>query len=1035
MSYRVLYLWRSFFKKHSKALTFGFIALMFIACTSWWGYTCYKAKYNIDKRFSRQLSQIYNNIEQQGERFAFKGNTLTFWSDNTIPVDSSIVNDKYIVELKNGYYLHKAIFLDNYSTHYLYLIKRKYNISNNYVDNGFNSPFNLNENISIINTPTTYPITLNGKTIAYLEASVDCLSPSKEQYFILYIWLCVNIFLTVICLLSRIKIDIKKNSFKILLLSLLYIAFAFITFFVFSKNKNLSLKFYALHTDYQSIFSFVIVICTGFLVYYLSERILRLNYFTKYHIFKRLLVIFTICLIGGTIGEVSMFESQKEQVEQKAYSLMQQTKKDDFASLRTLLNGAAKDSVVHSFIKTKQYNKAEQYIDKYYLSLVQDAYHTGLLVFDNNDSMIVHPDNFPSRTIVYVYSRLSEAKKIDSLENFYVENEYFDNKAYLFCCPIEQGYLFFECAKKINSQNMNYSLLLENEPQTNQHFSYAKYVNNALVYSKGDREFALHKQPNLKGWVKKDNYYTYYLNDNQISFAVSCYLQLIYDLFAAVSLFFVVFICMAFTEYLIKNLPYLKNFSLNIKNSILLALLGSFIVSLIVIGFFSIRSIRNLNLKNNLDSLCQTTLSIRFEIENILQSKTSLTKDDILWLSNTFLTDINIFDTKGSLQITSQQDIFDKGFLLNKINNNAFEQLKHQDTYLIYRKENIAKSKFLASYCPIKNERGKIVAYLNIPFINQQKAMQDNINNMINNFCNMFLFWLNVAVVIFVFLTNLITKPIDIVKEKLSKVDLDKKNEKIKWKRNDEMGALVKSYNKMIDKIEDSSLLLKQQERESAWRELAKQVAHDIKNPLTPMKLSLQYLEQLHKQKPDLFDTKWQQIAPTLIAQIDAVSTVASELNNYSRPSVKKEKISLSNCIQTAINLYSARQDVQISFKPKEEFFVLGDSKLFIRIFNNLIKNAIQSFYNQDKGRIDVDIKPEQDKYIVSVKDNGCGIKTEDQSKIFSTHFTTKQDGGGIGLTIVKSILEAYNATISFKSKENIGTIFFITFDIYKPNK
>ncbi len=1029
MNYKVLYFWRMFFKKYSKVLTLGFLALMFLSCGLWWAYACYTAKYNINERFSKQLTRIYNNIEQQGERFAFKGNNLTFWSDNTIAVDSSILNNKYIVELKNGYYLHKAVFLDNYSTHYLYLIKRKYNISNSYVDNGFNTPFNLNENISIVNSPTIYPVTLNGKTIAYLEASADCLSVSKEKHFILYIWLCVNCFLTAIYLFSKFEIKIKKGYLKFLALFFIYVLFAITTFVVFNENKSLSLKFYVLSADYHSIFSFVIVICAGFLVYYLSERILRINYFTKYHILKRLLVIFIISLIGGTIGEIAMFKSQKEQVEQKAHYLMQQTKKDDFASLRTLLNGAAKDSTVSSLIKNNQYSAAEQYIDKYYLSLVQDTYHTGLLVFDEKDSMIVHPDNFPLRTIVYVYNRLFEAKKIDSLENFYVANENFDDKTYLFCCQIHQGYLFFECVKKINSQNMNYSLLLENEPQNNQQFSYAKYVNNALIYSKGDREFELHKQPNLKGWVKQDNYYTYYINDKQISFAVSCFLQLFYDLFAAVSLFFVVFICMSVIEYIVRNLPYLKNFSLNIKNSILLALLGSFVVSLVILGFFSIRSIRNLNIKNNLESLSQKTLSIRFEIENILQSKSNLTKDDIIGLSNTFLTDINIFDTKGNLLLTSQEDIFDKGFLLKKINNKAFEQLKQQDTYLIYQSESIAKSKFLASYCPIKNERGKVISYLNIPFINQQKAMQDNINNMINNFCNMFLFWLNVAVVIFLFLSNLITKPIDIVKEKLSKVDLDKTNDKIQWKRNDEMGALVKSYNKMIDKIEDSSLLLKQQERESAWRELAKQVAHDIKNPLTPMKLSIQYLQQLHEQKPDIFDAKWQQIAPTLIAQIDAVSTVASELNNYSRPSVKKEKISLSDCIQMAVNLYSSQEDVEINFRSKGKFFVLGDGKLFIRIFNNLIKNAIQSFYNQPKGRIDIDIQSKEDKYIVSIKDNGCGIKAEDQNKIFSTHFTTKQDGGGIGLTIVKSILETYNATIFFKSKENIGTIFFITFN------
>ena len=1022
-------------KIYGKKIIVGTLICMFVACGIWWFSKYYSIKYNIDKRFSKQITHIYNSIEDNGSRFAFKGDSLTFWSDNTIPVDSSILNNKKIIELKNGYYLHKVIFLGDNSTHYLYLIKSKYNITNQYINNYFAKPFDLNENVSIINSVTPYPIVLNGETIGYLEASKECLEPNETDYFILCVWLCINIFFTILYLLSRIKRWPKKRLKITLYIIIMYTFFALLAFLLFKANKQLNFKLYSNNIDFKGVLFFIIVVFAGFLVYYTSEKMLHINRRYKYYIIKQLGLIWLLAIIGGTIGEACSFYNNKEQIKQRAQKLMEQTKQDDFAGVRTLLWGASKDAYVDSLIINKNYDAAEEYISKYYLSLLHEKYHTGVLVFDNKDSMVVQPNYWPIRTIIYVSDRLSISKKIDSLDNFYVENENFDNKTYLYCANKDSAYIFVECMKKIISKNMNYSLLLDNTTDEENNISYAKYVNNVLIYSNGEREFQLHKKDNLSGWVESYNYYTYYINDKDVSFAVCGQMQLFYNLLGAISLFFLIYVSMFSTEHIIRKLPYVRSIRPNIKNSILLVLLGSFFICMFILGLFGIKSIHNLNVKNNLDTLREKTKSIQFEVEKLTSNNNPININDIISLSNSFLTDINIFDIKGNLKLTSQEEIFSKGYLLPKINSKALIDLKHQNTQLIYQEEQIGKSKFLASYCPIRNDRGKAVYYLNIPFINQQKAMRANINNMINNFANMFLFWLNIAVMLFIFLSNLITKPLDIIKEKLSKVNVDVKNDKIVWDKNDEIGELVKSYNRMIDKIEDSSILLKQQERQSSWRELAKQVAHDIKNPLTPMKLSIQYLQKLYIEKPDLFDKKWKEISPSLISQIETISTITGELNNYSRPSANREKVSLNQCIQAAVNLYSTKEDVKINFNEKNEYLTLGDKKLFIRIFNNLIKNAIQSFYDREYGKIDISIKEDNNKYIVSIKDNGSGIKHENQSKIFNTHFTTKQDGGGIGLTIVKSILESYDASIDFKSKENIGTVFYITFNVFKENR
>jgi two-component system nitrogen regulation sensor histidine kinase NtrY len=369
------------------------------------------------------------------------------------------------------------------------------------------------------------------------------------------------------------------------------------------------------------------------------------------------------------------------------------------------------------------------------------------------------------------------------------------------------------------------------------------------------------------------------------------------------------------------------------------------------------------------------------------------------------------------------------------VDNSALMRLKKKNTNMFYQQEKIGNSIFLASYCPITNEKGITVAYLNIPFINQQKTMDDNINNMVNNFANIFLFWINLSVIVFIFLSNIITKPLTMLKDKLNKLNIDEKNEKIIWEKKDEIGELIKSYNIMVDKIEESSYLLKQQERQSSWRELAKQVAHDIKNPLTPMKLSIQYLQKLYEEDKTLFDKKFKEISPSLINQIDTISNIASELSDYSKSSkTTNEKVDLDECVKTAINLFTNQDDetqIYYNISIPKPIFVKGDKKLFIRIFNNLLKNACEALYEEQDKKIEINIDRQDKKYIISIKDNGCGIKEENKDKIFNPHFSTKSEGNGIGLAIVKSILENYGGEINFVSKENEGTIFFITLDVF----
>ena len=240
----------------------------------------------------------------------------------------------------------------------------------------------------------------------------------------------------------------------------------------------------------------------------------------------------------------------------------------------------------------------------------------------------------------------------------------------------------------------------------------------------------------------------------------------------------------------------------------------------------------------------------------------------------------------------------------------------------------------------------------------------------------------------------------------------------------------------MVDKLEESTNLLKKEEREGAWREMAKQVAHDIKNPLTPMKLSIQQLQRLQNSDIVKFHERFQELSPALIEQINALAQIASEFSDYSKDKKSLNEVTdISECIRTAIEVFENQENISIRYNNESEdkVLVLGDKQQYIRIFNNLIKNAVQALYGQKDGIIEIELKQLNQECKITIKDNGYGISKENQAMIFSSEFTTKVEGSGLGLSIVKSIIEIVGGRIDFVSDEGKGTSFIIHLPIWKP--
>ena len=257
---------------------------------------------------------------------------------------------------------------------------------------------------------------------------------------------------------------------------------------------------------------------------------------------------------------------------------------------------------------------------------------------------------------------------------------------------------------------------------------------------------------------------------------------------------------------------------------------------------------------------------------------------------------------------------------------------------------------------------------------------------------------------------------------------LGKENKPIEWNSDDEIGRLVKEYNNMIQKLGESAETLAKSERESAWREMAKQVAHEIKNPLTPMKLSVQHLQHSYKEQRPGWDKNIERMTQTMIEQIDTLAHIASEFSNFAKmPKANNEKINIADTITNVVALYNETENCKIEFNSVvNNLFVLADREQLQRVFNNLIKNAIQSVPETREGKIFITLEKPNNTVLIKIQDNGTGISDEMKDKIFTPNFTTKSTGMGLGLAMVKSIIENCGGVIWFETIVDKGTVFFI---------
>jgi len=479
-----------------------------------------------------------------------------------------------------------------------------------------------------------------------------------------------------------------------------------------------------------------------------------------------------------------------------------------------------------------------------------------------------------------------------------------------------------------------------------------------------------------------------------------------------------------------------KVFSFNIRTQVQATIIAISLFSFIVIGVITISFFIVSFNKDSEAKLTNTAVIVRNEIEESVKKSPNVDMrrriQDIARLHNT---DINYFDKNGNLQVSSMQYVYSRHILSNKMHPAAFYALNYDHAIKYIQKEHMGGTIYLSTYIVVRDENDAVTAYLNVPALNSQNELKLEINNFLVTLINInaliFIFAGGIAILV----TTRITSSLTLIGNKMRDISLGKMNEEIIWREKDEIGALVDEYNKMVHKLEQSAQALARSEREGAWREMARQVAHEIKNPLTPMKLSIQYLQRaINNNAPNVKELS-QQVANTLIEQIEQLSKIAGDFSQFANiGNVKIENFNVSEVLGSLVNLFSADSNLDIQWKGREGEYIINADKVQVnRLFTNLIKNAVEAS-EDNSGIIEINIHQytQGGNVVVAITDKGTGIPPEMREKIFVPNFTTKSSGTGLGLAICHGIVEKANGHIWFETEPGKGTTFYVSLPLVK---
>ncbi|HTE00525.1 MAG TPA: ATP-binding protein [Mucilaginibacter sp.] len=791
-----------------------------------------------------------------------------------------------------------------------------------------------------------------------------------------------------------------------------------------------------------------------------------------------LVIIVLLCAIASSI-KLNNFQSAKEMGIRRG--LIQELAKSDDATADLLFKKIEKQIATDPFIKkyftdtVHNIDYLKNYFQKNYFDGYLGKYEFSVHDFDSNDEPLSGPKNYELSVFKEMVMFNSYFKVSDSY--FYRDNESFGVQNYFAMLPVfkddnKLGTLVFELkSKSIEGENSFPELLIDGKNKSGDDFkdySYAFYMDGNLISQKGKYVYSLvnnefkgkvkdymvkttrSNEPSRYGVSARYSHLTYKPGKRNL-IVVSKEEDILINTITSITFFFIVFLIFSVIIIIVRwlwariRILYIKDNYLHwvlrlnfdkilYKTRIQFSIVLAVVITLVLVGIITYVSIvgqyneqQDKMISDKISRIARAFENSGFySTGNRINESQQIKFDEF---ANTYAADLTLFNIDGVELTSTQPKIYDDGLLAKRINAKAFIYLNKLQKSEFINDEKIGALSYKAAYVPVKDSKGTTLGYLQLPYFSNEADYKERVGSLLNAMINIYALIFIAIGLLAIIIARQITNPLNIIQYSLSKTIYGQKNEPIKWERNDEIGALIKEYNNMIAALEHSAQRLAQSERESAWREMAKQVAHEIKNPLTPLKLGLQLLEKSWRDKDPKFDQKFERFSKSFVEQIESLSSIASEFSAFAKmPDTRIEQIDLFEMLTQAVTIFKQMDNIKILFDPPANpFLINADRDQLLRCFNNLLKNAIEATPPERFGLIEINYLITTKNILLSIKDNGNGIPENLREKIFEPNFTTKSSGTGLGLAFVKNSIENAGGKVWFETIIGTGTTFYFS--------
>lgn len=806
----------------------------------------------------------------------------------------------------------------------------------------------------------------------------------------------------------------------------------------------------------------VIVVCLlgiGFLYISYLLDIKTIFVELQYKTFVYILIIF---IISGLLGAIAINKVRltKEKINRDRFA--EQLMQENDPMTEFFLQEASEKIQNDVFLKQRLSSPfgskeiIEEKIRRVHLNNYLDKFEIRIFMFNSRGEPLAS-----SSGNSYFYLRQNFA--IDTYETEY-ENIYFYNyetptvrKIYLDFIPLSLynstiGYIILDLRlKSIIPYRVYPRLLLDDILSLNyfdDQYDYALFREDRLLNTSGNYNYEsdfnrehLNGQKLFSGGLSEGNYRHYgFRTNNNKTYVISSPEYPWSYFFANFSFLFIILSFLLLVGLIVYVVYFnIKGRALNYIARIQLFLNLAFFIPLFVISITTLtRSTSDYKAETNRGYLEEvettgnnlTSYLERFNEDLLNKEELESSINELADFSELDMDIFNIRQNQGRLLVATQPLIYDKGILANVINPVALAKIKEMGVKSLVLEESFGKLGYKIAYVGIKSPTdGSLIGILSIPFFGSQEIINRNLTGLIVNILGIFTIIFIGFIILSFIVSNYLTFPLRFVTERLRRTTLTGINEPLQYNSTDEIGRMVSEYNKMLLKLEESKKALAQTEKEAAWREMAKQVAHEIKNPLTPMKLTLQHLNMRLSDLQESERSKFEKSINSLLHNIDTLSDIATSFSDYAHmPIPEEERFDIVKLLKKSINIYINNREIEFHTDiPNEDIHVVGDPNWIGRSVSNLIINGIQAVEKGIKPVIHLSLKEtSQNRVLITVEDNGKGIPEEIREKVFMPNFSTKYSGSGIGLAITKRAVEHAGGKLWFDTKIGIGTSFYI---------